>query len=135
MHTPDSKDDEGNRENLSHVEWERGLEGFLDLLGVFDEKAEGEDIRQTEAEIPTCADLLWHSLMQIPHNAKEDSVGDGLVELSWMAGHHVDTLKDKGPGHISDLADNLGIHQVAEADEAGGGSCGDGDVVEDCPDA
>ena len=41
---------ERNTEYLSHVEWERGFEGFLDLLGVFDEEAEGEDIAQAEAE-------------------------------------------------------------------------------------
>ena len=44
-HAIDSKYDKRNRKDLSHVEWERGFEGFLDLLGVFDEEAEGEDIR------------------------------------------------------------------------------------------
>lgn len=57
VHTPDSQDDEGDGEDLAHVDWERGLEGLLDLLGVFDEEAEGEDIGQAEAEIPACAHL------------------------------------------------------------------------------
>ena len=74
-HAIDPKDDEGNRKDLSHVEWERGFEGFLDLLGVFDEEAEGEDIRQTKAEIPACANLLRHLLMQYPHHDKENCVG------------------------------------------------------------
>ncbi len=106
-HAVYAKDDEWDGEDLSHIEWECGLERFLHFLGVFDEEAEGEDIRQTEAEIPACADLLWHALVEIPHNAKQDGVGDGLVKLSWVARHHVDTLEDKGPGHVCNLADNL----------------------------
>ena len=73
--------------------------------------------------------------MKIPHNGEKDSVGDGLVELSWVARHHVDTLEDKGPGYVCDLTDDLRIHKVAKTDEAGGGSCGDSDVVKDCPNA
>ena len=62
-HAADTNDDEGDREDLTHVERQRGLEGFLDLLGVLDEETEGEDIRQTEAEIPACANLLRHTLV------------------------------------------------------------------------
>ena len=70
-HAIDAKDDEGDREDLAHVEWERGLEGLLDFLGVLDEEAEGEDIGQTEAEVPACADLLGHLLVEYPHDAEE----------------------------------------------------------------
>ena len=56
-HTIDTKDDEGNRKYLSHIDRQRGLEGFLNLLGVFDEEAEGEDIRQAETEVPASAYL------------------------------------------------------------------------------
>ena len=73
--------------------------------------------------------------MQHPHDAEQQGVGDGLVELAGMAWHLVDMLEDEGPGHVCDLADDLGVHQVAQADEAGGGACGDGDVVEHRPDA
>ena len=83
-HTIDTNDDEWYREYLSHIEWERGFEGFLNLLRVLNEEAEGEDVGQAEAEIPACADFLGHLLMQIPHDAKEDGIGDGLVELAWM---------------------------------------------------
>ena len=62
---------ERNTEYLSHVEWERGFEGFLNLLCVFDEETESEDIRQAEAEIPTCADFLGHLLVEYPHDAEE----------------------------------------------------------------
>ena len=70
-HTIDTNDDKGNRKDLTHVEWESGLEGFLDLLGVLDKEAEGEDIGQAEAEIPASADLLRHLLMQCPHDKEE----------------------------------------------------------------
>ena len=70
-HAIDSKYDKGNRKNLSHIEWERGFEGFLHLLGVLNEEAEGEDICQTEAEVPACANLLRHLLMQNPHDQEE----------------------------------------------------------------
>ena len=51
-HAVHADDDEGNGENLSHVDGQGGLEGFLNLLGVLNEEAEGEDIGQTEAKIP-----------------------------------------------------------------------------------
>ena len=134
-HAIDAKDDEGDREDLAHVEGEGGLEGFLDLLGVFDEEAEGEDISQTETEVPACADLLRHLFVEIPHDAKQDGVGDGLVELSWVARHHIYPLEDKSPGYVCDLADNLGVHEVAQTDETSRRTCGDGDIVEYRPDA
>ena len=56
-HAPDAEDDERNGENLSHVDGQRGLEGFLYLLGVLNEEAEGEDIGQAEAEVPAGAYL------------------------------------------------------------------------------
>ena len=68
-----------------------------------------------------------------PANEEEDGVGYGLVELSWMARQHVHALEDEGPGHIGGLADDLGVHQVAQADEAGRDGCGDGNVVEHRP--
>ena len=70
-HAIGSKDDKWYRKYLSHIEWERGFEGFLNLLRVLNEEAEGEDIRQTEAKIPACADLLRHLLMETPHNQEE----------------------------------------------------------------
>ena len=49
-HAIDTNDDKRYRENLSHIEWERGLEGFLNLLGVLNEEAEGKDIGQAETK-------------------------------------------------------------------------------------
>ena len=84
-----------------------GWEGFLNLLGVFDEEAEGEDIRQAEAEVPACADLLRHSFVEYPHDTEKNRVGDGFVKLTRMARHSIHLLEDKGPGHIGNLADDL----------------------------
>ena len=74
-HTIAAEDDEGDGENLAHVEWEGGLEGFLDFLGVLDEEAEGEDIRQTEAEIPACLTRGWFFLL----DHKRDSLTKELL--------------------------------------------------------
>ena len=71
QHAPGSEDNEWYGEYLSHVEWERGFEGFLNLFRVFDEETESEDIRQAEAEVPACADLLWHLLVECPHDKEE----------------------------------------------------------------
>ena len=134
-HAPYADDDEGNGEYLSHIDGQRGLEGFLDFLGILDEEAEGEDIGQAEAEVPACANLLRPLLMQCPHNDKQEGVGDGLVELSWMARQRVDTLEDEGPGKVCSLADDFAVHEVAQSDKAGGGACGNSNVVEHRPKA
>ena len=143
-HAINAKYDEGNRKNLSHVDGERCLEGFLYLLGVFDEEAEGEDVCQAEAEVPTGTHLwvlgagcwvLVTSLIDCPHDAEQNGVGDSLVELSWMAWHLIDMLEDKCPGHICYFADYLRVHQVTQSDKAGCGTCGDSYIVEYCPDA
>ena len=57
-HTNHSNENERNRQDLSHIKGEGGLKGFLDLLGVLDEEAEGEDIGQTEAEVPASTYFL-----------------------------------------------------------------------------
>lgn len=133
-HAPHTNNDEGDGKDLSHINGECGLESFLNLFGIFDEEAEGEDIGEAEAEVPASANLLGHLLVQIPHDEEENGVGNGLIELSWMTGEHIHTLKDESPGHISNLTDNLRVHQVTQTDEAGGCSCGDGDIVEYRPD-
>ena len=50
-----------------------------------------------------------------------------------MPWKHVHTLKDKRPGHIGNLTDDLRVHQVAQADETGGSARGNGDIVENGP--
>ena len=57
QHTSHTDDDKGNGENLSHIEWQACLKGFLYLLGVFDEEAEGKDIGEAETEEPACTYL------------------------------------------------------------------------------
>jgi hypothetical protein len=52
-----------------------------------------------------------------------------------MTWNLVDMLEDKRPRHISNLTDNLLIHQVAQADKACSRTCGDGDIIENRPDA
>ena len=73
--------------------------------------------------------------MQPPHDAEQQRIGNGLVELPRMSWQHVYTLEDKGPGNICHLADNLAIHQIAQTDKTGCRSCGNRNVVEYLPNA
>ena len=50
-----------------------------------------------------------------------------------MARNVIDLLEDERPRHIGRFADDFRVHQVAEADAAGGDGRGDGDVVEHVP--
>ena len=52
-----------------------------------------------------------------------------------MTRNSIDLLKDKGPGDVCDLADNLAVHEVAKTDETSRRSCGDSDVIENGPNA
>lgn len=57
-HARHTDDDEGNGEQLSHVEGHSCLE--IDLVGlrVFDEEAERENQRENEAKVKTAADFF-----------------------------------------------------------------------------
>lgn len=57
-HARHSDNDEGNGEQLSHVEGHSSLE--IDLVGfrVFDEEAERENQRENEAKVKTAADFF-----------------------------------------------------------------------------
>ena len=121
-------------QQLSHVERQRSLERLLHLLGVLDEEACGEDVRKAESEEEARAHALWHTAVEVPADEEQQSVSDGLVELSRVARHGVYLLEDERPRHIGYLADNLRVHQVAQAYEARRERCSDGYVVEHLPD-
>ena len=106
-HAHDAYDDEWHREQLAHVEQHILLEGFLYVLGIFYHKAEREDKRQTETEEEARACPLFVLFVEMPSHKEEEEVGDGLIELSGVAGHLVYALKDERPGHIGNLADYL----------------------------
>ena len=73
--------------------------------------------------------------MQPPHQEEEDAVGYRLVQLSGVSWEVVDTFEDERPGHFRHLADNLGVHQVAQSDEASHRAGGNGDIVQHPPQA
>ena len=56
-HTVDADDNEGNAEQLSHVERHALLEGHLLLLEELNEEAEGEDPGKAESEVPARANF------------------------------------------------------------------------------
>ena len=113
--------------------------GLLHILCIFNQEAESEDIGEAESEIPAGAHgrsaAFPASFVNCPHDEEQNSVGYGLVELSGMTGKTVHSLENKSPGHIRHLTDNLRVHQITQADEAGGGSGGNGNIVEHGPDA
>ena len=56
-HEVDTHDDEGNAEQLAHVQRHALLEGHLLLLEELHKEAEREDIRQAESEVEPRAEL------------------------------------------------------------------------------
>ena len=161
-HAPTAEEDEGDAEELTHVESHAALKIDLLLLEELDEEAEGEDGGEAKAEMEAGAGSGFRgeergaglggegrgarsksSLVGVPIDEgsedEDDEVGDGFVELGGMArcGNSVDEgvagVEDEAPGEIGGVADDFGVHQVAEADEAGHGGHGDGDIVHDRP--
>ena len=132
-HAGNAKDDERNAQQLAHVENHARLEVYLYILGVFYEEAERENEGETQAEIETSAHLFGGSLVEMQHDEEEEKVGNRLVQLSWVAWRHVYSLKNKSPRHIGWCADNLAVHEVAQADKARSDWSGDGNVVEYMP--
>lgn len=143
-HKSDASDDEGQAEELSHVERHAFLEVHLFFLDEFDEEAEGEDEGEAksgmEAGAGRNAVVRLLALDDVDGNAYEEynKVCQCFVELCRMAGHchSVDQclvgMEDESPGHIGGLADDFGVHEVAGADATGCERCGDAHVVEHC---
>jgi hypothetical protein len=132
-HAGHADDDERDAENLSHIQRHARFECHLNVFGVFDEEAEGEYQREAEAEKEACADLFGVLAVEIPADEKEHRIRDCFVQLTRMARAVVHLLEDERPRHVRNLADNLGVHQVAQSDEARRGRRGDGDIVQHGP--
>ena len=133
-HASHADSHERDAQQLSHVERQRSLERLLHLLGILDEEACDEDVRQTESEEEARAHTLRRAAVEVPADEEQQSVGDGLVELSRVARHGVYLLEDERPRHVGYLADNLRVHEVAQAYEARRERRSDGYVVEHLPD-
>lgn len=132
-HTPYTEHDEGNAEELAHIEWHAYLEVTLYLLEELHEKAEGEDSGEAVAKKEACAYLTGHTLVEVPADESEQRVGDSLIELCRMARKHVDLCEDESEITICRTANNLGVHKITQADAAGSDRCSNGNVVEHCP--
>lgn len=132
-HTPHTEDHEGDAEKLTHVECHTHLEVALHLFAELHEKAEGEDIGKAVAKEEACAHLARHALVEPPADETEQGIRDGLVELCRVAGQHVDLREDEPPISARRAANNLGIHEVAQADTTSSHGCGDSDIIEHRP--
>ena len=132
-HAPYAKQHEGDTEELAHVEGHAHLKVALHLLAELHEEAEGEDVGEAVAKEEASAHLAGHAAIEPPTDEAKQGVGDGLVELCRVAGQHVDLREDETPVASCGAADDLGVHEVAQADAAGGDGGGNGNVVEHGP--
>ena len=132
-HTPYTEHDEGNAEELAHIERHAYLEVALHLLEELHKEAEGEDGSEAVAKEESCAHLARYTLVEIPADKSEQRIGDSLIELSRMARKHVDLCEDESEVTPCRTTNNLGVHQIAQADAAGSDRCGNGNIVEHCP--
>ena len=129
-HAEETEEDEGNTEELPHVEEHAVLEIYLIFLGVLDEDASSEDEEEAETEEEACTYLLGLTTIEVPMYAKEEGIAESLIELTWMAWQHINTLKDEGPRYIGNLANDFGIHEVAQTDSTSTDGSDDSNVVE-----
>ena len=77
----DACDDEGDGEQLAHVQEHRLLELDLRLLDEFDQEAAAEAAQQEEAEEESAVHLVQLVLVDPDHDHAEQQVGEGLVQL------------------------------------------------------
>ena len=129
-HAPETEEDEGNAEDLTHVEKHSVLEVDLILFGVFNENAGSEDEEEAKAKEEASTHLLGIMAIEPPMNAEKESIAQGFVELSGMARQLVHALEDKGPRHICRPPDYLRIHKVAHTDSTSADGGNDGNVIE-----
>ena len=78
-HAANTDDYEWDAKQLTHVKEHACLERLLNVFGVFDEEAGGEDICKAEAEEEACAHLLRMFLIQVPADEEEQQIGYSLV--------------------------------------------------------
>ena len=114
-------------DGLNHRQFPRLLHFFEELY----EETEGEDTRQDPAKEIACAYFRFVAFVEPQTDGEEEQIEQGFVELSWMSRKIFMVLhEDKAQRRISGFAHNLGVHQVAQTDEAGRDGRGYGDIVE-----
>jgi len=107
-YAPNANEDERNAQYLSHVHRQTGLEGYLNLLRIFDEEAEGEDEGEAKSEVETGAYALRSFLLVDEEDDEEEAeVSQRFVKLTRVARVLVFANEDESPRHIGHLADNL----------------------------
>ena len=106
-HAPETEEDEGNAEKLTHIEEHTVLEIDLIFLGVFDKDAGREDEGEAKTEEETRADALGLAPIEVPMDEEEKGVAEGFVELAGMARKLIDAFEDESPGYIGGTADNF----------------------------
>lgn len=125
----------GDAQHLSLIQSDglnhRQLPRLLHFLEELYEETEGEDTRQDPAKEIARAYFRFVAFVEPQTDGEEEQIEQGFVELSWMSRKIFMVLhEDKAQRRISGFAHNLGVHQVAQTDEAGRDGRGYGDIVE-----
>ena len=77
-HAIDADGDEGQRENLTHIEGHTAFKVYLYILGIFDKESECEDEREAKSEEETRTHTLWMLAIEPKTHEEEHEIGDGL---------------------------------------------------------
>jgi len=115
----DASDDEGDGKNLTHVEGHAGLEVHLVLLDELNQEAHAKAAKQEDAKEEAAVGLV--QTLPIPDDEEETQheVTQCLVNLGGVLGLCLPVaLEYEAPGQVGNATINLGVEEVAKADEA-----------------
>ena len=112
-HAIHTHDDEGDAQDLTHVEGHALFEIHLHFLHKLHKETEGEDRGQTETEEKASPYPIPHLPVEDKTDDEDDEIGDGFVELGWMTRcqlavyQTVVGMEDETPGQVRRTADDL----------------------------
>ena len=78
-HAINANGDEGQRENLTHIEGHSAFKVYLYVFGIFDKESECEDEREAKSEEETRTHTLRVLAIEPNADEEEHEIGDGLV--------------------------------------------------------
>ena len=116
----DSKQYEGDAQQLPHIEEHIPLEIHLGVFHEFYEEAAAEADDEKDADERTPAHLVQAPFVKRIQAQAQQQIGPGLVQLSGMAGQGFTVaFEDEAPGKGGGAAVNFGIEEVSQTDETG----------------
>ena len=130
-----SADDEGDAEELPHVEGHVGFEVDLVVLDKLDEEADTKECHKPPAEDRAALEVAFLSEVVPEADDKDDEVAEALVDLCGVLGDgFAASFEDKAPGKVGGAAIDFAVEEVAQADEGTAEGHDDDQAVENPPD-